>query len=135
MIVLDSSVILKWVIPDESDAEETLSYLRLHATGAETIAVPFLLFYEVANVLGTKPQLASSEGKKALDAILNLGLSQHASADSDYLKIIDYVKKYRISGYDAAYITLAENLGCDFVTADEKLAARVKDLAFVKLLG
>ncbi len=135
MVVLDSSVILKWVIPDEANTEEALSYLRLHAAGAETIAVPFLLFYEVANVLGMKPQLASSEGKKALNAILNLGLSQHASADSDYLKIIDYVKKYRVSGYDAAYIILAENLGCNFVTADGKLAARVKDLTFVKLLG
>jgi predicted nucleic acid-binding protein len=36
--------------------------------------------------------------------------------------------------YDAVYISLAESLGCDFITADEKLHQKVKKLKFVKLL-
>jgi predicted nucleic acid-binding protein len=36
--------------------------------------------------------------------------------------------------YDAVYISLVESLGCDFITADEKLHQKVKKLKFVKLL-
>ena len=39
-----------------------------------------------------------------------------------------------VSVYDAIYISLADITGFEFVTADEKLYNKVKDLKYVKLL-
>ncbi len=40
----------------------------------------------------------------------------------------------KITAYDAAYVVLARNFNCKFITADKKLYKKVKDLGFVKLL-
>ena len=42
--------------------------------------------------------------------------------------------KYQITFYDAVYLALAEDLGDQFITADEVLSRKVKDLGFVQLL-
>lgn len=43
-------------------------------------------------------------------------------------------ESYNISIYDATFIALAQEFNCDFITADEKLGNKVKNLKFVKLL-
>jgi predicted nucleic acid-binding protein len=40
----------------------------------------------------------------------------------------------QITFYDAVYLALAEDLGDQFITADEVLSRKVKDLGFVQLL-
>ncbi len=44
-------------------------------------------------------------------------------------------KDYKISAYDAAYVALAQSLGCQFITADKKLYRKIKSLELVRLLG
>lgn len=54
MIVLDASVVLKWLLDDEAGGARAAGFREAHAAGAETIAVPDPLFYEIANVLTLK---------------------------------------------------------------------------------
>ena len=59
--------------------------------------------------------------------IFNFGLEE-------FLAGITLSRRYRITLYDAAYISLAKRLKCPFVTADKRLYEKVKELKGVKLL-
>ena len=52
MIVLDASVVLKWIFDDEDGGEQATRLKDAHVAGHEIVAVPDLLFYEIGNVLG-----------------------------------------------------------------------------------
>ena len=54
MIVLDASVVLKWIFGDEDRVEKARLFRENHISGKDAIAVHNLFFYEVANVLSTK---------------------------------------------------------------------------------
>ena len=59
--------------------------------------------------------------------------SYHFSGEL-FSKAISLSKRFGMSLYDSSYIALAEELGCDFITADAKLLAKAKPLSFVKPL-
>jgi predicted nucleic acid-binding protein len=59
--------------------------------------------------------------------IFNLGLEE-------FLAGITLSRRYRITLYDTAYISLAKRLRCPFVTADRGLYEKTKELKEVKLL-
>lgn len=133
MIVLDASVVFKWLV-EEGDSGRAIKYLTDHISGAEAIAVPELLFYELANVLSTKFNLTPLESREAFKSIWDIELESHHLGLNDYQRVIHWSNKLNLSGYDAAYITLAEKLGSEFVTADAKLYRSCSELGFVKLL-
>ena len=133
MVVLDASVILKWLLP-EPESALALHFRDEHLKGREQIIVPALLHYEVANVLRHQSALTDRELTDLFDIIENLGLTViHLS----FLELEDamvYARQKNISVYDAAYIVLARRMGCGFVTADEKLIRAVGE-SFVRPLA
>ncbi len=54
MIVLDASVVLKWIFDDEDGGVSAARWKDAHVAGHEIVAVPDLLFYELGNVLATR---------------------------------------------------------------------------------
>ena len=42
MIVLDASVLMKWVLPEETGADAAKAYRGRHTSGAESVAVPVI---------------------------------------------------------------------------------------------
>lgn len=40
-----------------------------------------------------------------------------------------------ITVYDAAFVAMAEHLGTDFITADEKLVQRLQNISYVHYLA
>jgi len=134
MIVLDASVILKWVLPDETDSPAALAYLNQHIEGTNPIAVPELLFYEIANALATKTSLLSADIIERFTLIVGAELeSYHLNIDT-FSEAIQMSKRFKISLYDSSYIALAQLLGCDMITADSRLRSSVKVLQNVKSL-
>lgn len=133
MIVLDASVILKWLLP-ETESAVALRFRDEHRTGREQIVVPSLLYYEVANVLRYQSELKDQDLMDLFDILDDLGLTMiHLS----FLELEDamlYARQKQISVYDAAYIILARRMGCLFVTADERLARAVHE-SFVQPLA
>ena len=69
MIVLDSSVALKWIFADEDGATHAVRVRDDHVSGKNEIAVPSLFFYEIANVLATKVKLSPEEALEAFELI------------------------------------------------------------------
>lgn len=134
MIVLDASVVIKWLL-DEGQSRRALGYLEEHVSGVNPVVVPELLFYEVANVVATGCRLTPKESQAGLGAILDLELESHHLEGADYLRAVELAHKLGASVYDAAYVALAEKLSVPFVTADKKLQAKCSKLGWVQLLA
>jgi predicted nucleic acid-binding protein len=134
MIVLDSSVALKWIFADEDGAEHAMRVRDEHAAAKNEIAVPSLFFYEIANVLATKVKLSSDEALEAFGLISAFELNVYELDNSEYQEAITLAMKQKISVYDASYHVLASRLGCSFLTADRKFWEKVQGLGVAELL-
>lgn len=134
MIVCDASVILKWIFDDEAGGEHAGRLKQDHVEGNEVIAVPDLLFYEVANVLATKRRLSETAIGEAFSLLWEFQLERFDFGLDEFTGGLALSRKYKITLYDAAYIELARRLKCAFVTADSKLYEKTKTLKLVRHL-
>jgi len=134
MIVLDSSVALKWIFADEEGAEHAERVRDEHVSGKSEIAVPSLFFYEIANVLATKVKLSAEEAMEAFELISAFEFDVHELDSSEMMEVMSFTMKHKVSAYDASYHVLASRLGCRFLTADRKFWEKIKVLGVVELL-
>lgn len=134
MIILDASVVVKWIKQDEEDVDIALSLYISHLKKKENIVVPRLLFYEVANFLATKPRSTSTTIKINLTFLFNSNLTIHIETNEELKEATLLAKEYRTSLYDMLYAVIAKNKKCILVTADENFVRKTK-FRHVKLLG
>lgn len=134
MIVLDASVILKWLLPEEG-RDIALSFLDKHINDQEQVAIPELLYYEVGNILAVKTKLSEEAIIEVMRYLFDLELSAFTLGQQEYLKAIRLSRLYEVSVYDASYVVLARSLGASFITADERLVRKMKDMSFVQTLN
>jgi predicted nucleic acid-binding protein len=134
MIVLDASVVLKWLFEDE-DGRDRAARLKVdHVAGHEIIAVPDLLFYEIGNVLATKTRLSESAIVEAFSLLWDFSLERFDLGLEEFQGGLALSRKFKITLYDAVYIELSRRLKCTFMTADRKLYEKVKSIKSVALL-
>lgn len=134
MVVLDTSIIIKWYRPEEKANKATLEFKEKHALSDETIHVPALLLWELTNAFAFKKEITQEDIEEILDNLFMLGLVVNEFHQEDFAQAFSLSRKFNISVYDAAYIALAQKLGCQFVTADRKLQRKVKSLGIVRCL-
>lgn len=125
MIVLDASVVLKWILRDEDGATRALEFRERHLSGTETIAVPELLFYEVGNTMVWSRRLTDQEAEASWEGLRAVALDVYSLRSHGMLRAMALARNGGLSVYDATYIALAERLECDLVTADIKLARKL----------
>jgi predicted nucleic acid-binding protein len=136
--VLDSSILLATVLP-ERFSQEAIALLT-SLTGQQTqIAVPTLFHYEIVAVLrkhAHRGALTAEEAESKCDLLLAQPVQ--AMIDAALLRrgLALATQFNRPTAYDAQYLAVAERLGCDFWTADERLYNAVNtQLAWVHWLG
>ena len=134
MIVLDTSVVLKWIFDDEDGGVSAARWKDAHVSGHEIVAVPDLLFYEIGNVLATKTRLSEAAIAEAFSLLWEFSLERFDLGLEEFQGSLALSRKYKITLYDAAYIELSRRLKCTFVTADRKLYEKVKSIKTVELL-
>lgn len=134
-IVLDSSATLAWIYSDEltPTIQKVFEYVV-----ADHACVPSLWRLEVANSLtmGVKRGRIDAAFRDAvlIDlALLNITTDPHTDdfAWSTTLRLADRCK---LTLYDAAYLELAQRLGCPLATLDQELRAAAGALG-VPLFG
>jgi predicted nucleic acid-binding protein len=104
--------------------------------GRATIAVPALLYYEVANILiFGRSRPSSEEVAEALSDLYSIPLVVAAPAPDLADAALQLASKQGLSYYDASYVALAETLDCIFITADRRLARHADSGGRVRLLG
>lgn len=128
----------KWLIPDaaEEDVSAAKSLLVDHMEGRVAIAVPDLLYYEVANILlfgRSKPPI--DEAAAALHDLYSIPLVVAAPVPETADAALRLASDHGLSYYDASYVALAETLDCTLITADQRLARRLRVDGRVQLLA
>jgi predicted nucleic acid-binding protein len=139
MIVLDASVAAKLVLTNEANADKAAALAQDCARRAEPLVAPPLLPSEVANVLRQRMRRASmplSTARLLLADFLALSITLIAPADL-YDRALRLADQYHLpAAYDAHYLALAQILGCDLWTDDQRLVSTLAGaLTFVKWLG
>lgn len=121
-IIVDSSVIAKWYLPDEKD-DYALKIQQDFASKTIFISVPSLLFYEVSNILKNAAKslrISKEKTYKAYENLLQLDFTVYSSVTL-LREALRLAIALDITSYDASYIVLAEYLKVPVFTADEKL--------------
>lgn len=137
-LVVDASVAFKWLIPDaaEEDVPAAKAVLVDHMEGRVQIAVPALLYYEVANILlvgRSRPPV--EEAAEALSDLFSIPLIVAAPAPDASDAALRLASRHGLSYYDASYVALAETMDCLLLTADQRLARRTRASGHVRLLA
>lgn len=126
--VLDTSVIVKWFLP-EADNETAEFYLQRLLAGEAILFVPSSLFYELGNVLWVRRRDGLT-----VEASLNIWeqLRQIPLIVTDWNELfpeaISLAHQHDIAVYDAVFVRLAQIRGCDLITADKKLIKRMANI-------
>ncbi len=124
MIVADSSVAAKLILIDENGADKALALAQSCAVQGETIVAPPLLLSEVTNVIRQRMRLRGlllADTRQLLGDFMALPIAVTAPAGL-YDQALQVADQYNLPAtYDAQYVALAQMLGCDLWTADQRL--------------
>lgn len=119
MIVLDASAAIDWLLQTVAGQKiENRIYAR-----SESLHAPHLLDVEVAQVmrrLVREAAVTAQRADQALQDLLSLPLTRYP-----HFVFLPEIWRLRnnLTAYDAAYVTLAEELGATLVTRDGRLAS------------
>lgn len=137
-VVSDSGVLIASVLR-ESLTSKAQGLLKFWREGAVQINAPYLLHYEIVAALrknAYRRLLTDPEAADARDRLFNIPI--RLFFDTNLLRRAYELAEQlnRPTAYDAQYLAVAERLGCDFWTTDEKLFnASAEQLGYVKWLG
>lgn len=137
-IVADASVLLKAYLRDETDTSSVDAMLQDLAEGRLTIAVPYLLRYEVSNALwaaARQGRISTLDALIAQSEFLKIDLSYYEREDL-LIDALTLAQQYDRSVYDSAYLALAQHLGVWCFTGDRRLYnALYPRLSFIRWVG
>lgn len=121
IIVVDSSVAIKWVIPEHDSA------LAENLVGPYRLIAPHLIYAECANILWKKKrrgEISSLELMKAATVVddfaaMTVSMRELVASAIDLSILLDHAV------YDCFYLALSILQECPFVTADGKFQRKV----------
>jgi predicted nucleic acid-binding protein len=122
--VLDSSVALSWVLPDEGNADADELLERLIAEGA---VVPPIWPLEIGNVLLValrRGRISQDEFEGMVERLARLPVEIDVEATDHALAgVLLLAAQLGLTTYDAAYLDLAQRRNLPLATLDKRLRA------------
>jgi predicted nucleic acid-binding protein len=118
--VVDASVAVCWIIPDERHAVAERAFARI---AQDPIVAPCLWWFELRNVLMVserRGRIDPAQSAKALRLLAALPVAIDMEADEQAL--MQLARRRRLTVYDAAYLELALRKGYPLATLDDALA-------------
>jgi predicted nucleic acid-binding protein len=120
--VLDSSVALAWILPDEHSDSVDLIADRLENDFAVVPAVWPLEILNALLVASRRARISAGDIKRSLSDLAALPIEVETIAMAEMLDAISSVaQRHNITSYDAAYVELAKRRGLAVATLDRKL--------------
>ncbi len=120
MLVIDTSVAIKWFFEDENDSSHALRVLEKLTRDPDSFFIPDLFFFEFSAVLAKKSNHDTKFCIHALENIYQLGLQTIPSGKELFEMAIQYSSEYKLTVYDCIYIATAKFLDAKWLTADLK---------------
>src|SRR5215208_2990501 len=138
MIVLDASVAVKLVFP-EQHSDRALALLNAAIQTGDTVLAPPLLPFEVANAIRQRmirQGLALPRADQIMTRFLAFPILLTAPAGL-YNQAITLADAHNLpAAYDAHYVALAQSQSCDLWTDDQRLIRTVGgSLSFVRAIA
>ncbi len=125
MIVIDASVVIKFLNYDEDGAEIARELYKNHTQGAGEILVPDFIYIEAANALATKNVLTNKEISEGINFLFGSGFVSYSVTPEDIKEAALLAKRHGTSVYDMLYAVIAKNKKITLITADEKFVRKV----------
>src|SRR5260370_34466682 len=125
--VLDSSVALKWVLP-EPDSGKAIRLRDEYQNGIHELIAPDIIISEIANGLASaerQGRIKSGESAIFLHDILRTAPAIYPTPPL-LLRAMAVASASRRAVYDCIYLALAEAEGCELVTADDQFARALR---------
>jgi predicted nucleic acid-binding protein len=121
--VLDSSLALAWALPDET-SEKAERFLERLSPGS-ILCVPALWWYEISNALimaQRRRRLVEADRLRLVGLYEMLPIETDMDLGPEAIRRIQAIARdHALSGYDAAYVELAQRLGLGLATLDRRL--------------
>jgi predicted nucleic acid-binding protein len=138
VICLDASVVVKLQLP-EVRANAARALFMAERRAGESVLAPALLAYELTNVVRRQVVdrgLPPTEAALLLDVFLAMPITL-TYFDDIHRRALVAAHRYGLAGtYDAHYVAVAEEFGCDLWTDDVSLFNVMRSSApFVRWLG
>lgn len=124
--VLDCSVALAWLLPDESNERTDALADRLEKESAH---VPSIWSLEVGNALMVavrRKRISEADLDRCVSALS--GLPIEVDSPAILADVLAIARRSGLTSYDAAYLELAQRRGLPLATLDEKLRQACKGL-------
>lgn len=125
-LVVDANVVAKLYLKDEQYIDKADLLFSRFNRGEIHLAAPRVITYEVPAVIKRGAVKAKADEETWRTAIHSFELLESRGlliiddSDAKY-EAIRLAINYRCFYFDALYLLLAEDLGCPFITADDKL--------------
>ncbi len=131
--VLDASVVLAWLLPDErSEFAQRLIARAVH----ERPRAPSLLLLEVGNALlqaERRTRLRRASRLELMDAFTALPIALEPVAAETILRASELAAIHSLTLYDACYLELAISRACSLASVDDALCKAARAEAVVVL--
>ena len=139
MICVDASVAVKWIL-DEERSDRAIALYDAVVRAGQSIVAPPLLPIEATNILRQRmranPGLSLIDATDQLNDFLALPIEYRNPAGLHFQALVLADALGLPATYDAHYLALAEHLGCELWTDDQRLIRQVAaSLPFVRWIG
>jgi len=123
--VLDASVAIRWFITG-TEHREADKILKILIEEPGLFAVPELFTYEVLAVLYRHHPKADLVYSEDINRILHSGILRYPMTENIFTKADSFIKA-GLTGYDAVYAALAQEIGALWLTYDTKAHNKIID--------
>jgi predicted nucleic acid-binding protein len=126
--VVDASA-LAAVMFNESTADEIARRVR-----RTTLTAPTLLGFEIVNACATRLRRHPDLRDQIVEAFALQGGLAIETAEVDHAEVLALAERFRLTGYDASYLWLAQRLDAELVTLDRPLGRAAAALGLAQPL-
>jgi predicted nucleic acid-binding protein len=135
MEILDASVGLKWVL-NESDSDKARQLREDFRNAIREFLAPDIFAVECAHALTKGERRGVVVDPDFLYDEIMLDAPRFSPSIPLMMRAISIARKARIAVYDCVYVALAEQEGCELITADQRvLNALQPSFPFIKSLS
>ena len=136
-VVVDASLAVKWLVREEH-TDKALAILSAWHDEDVTPTAPYLLPFEVTNALHRivlRGHLTVGDAARMISQLLSSRLELHQTAELHARALELATELQQGAVYDAHYLALAEDFGCELWTADQRFHRAAEGAGNVHWIG